>query len=904
MKENSWKEFFEILPIPCIILYTIPQNELVIEEINDAFSRFVGISRKELLGKEISSLFKFSPQKDPFGSRFQFALDEVKESGKKRKLDLMLLEQDTKPGVQIQKYYTVEFTPLKVDERLKSIVVTFKEITHEKQLEKELSIINHQHRNFFRENPDGLFRLNLEGNFLQINEGLAKLAEKEVEDLIERSFLPFCTTHHQEIVLDHFKNAAEGKTASFEADFISAKGRQYILKVLLMPMFQNNKVVEIHGIAKDITGVRQTEKAMVQKSRFLDVSTAFMSSLLENEINNETMHQAFGIIAQTVEADRMYYFGANMDDATGEILISQKVEWSKDRVKPQTDNPKIQNIPISNIKEITTPLTNNLPYTAVLEDLAPGAMKDIFLDQNIKSMLLLPIFFEEQLYGFVGFDDCTNSRTWNEEEISFLKSLTQNLTNAFEKRAALEKAKNREEELIQSEQKFRVLVQEGSDLIAIIDLNGYYSFVSENHKNIIGFDSSELVGKNAYHFIHPDDIERVKQQFFQLKTLKQVNITPYRFRNSSGDYQWAQTVVTNLLNDPAVKGIVSNSRDVTTIVEQAREIEQVNERYQLAATATQDLIYDWDLTRNLVTRFHRGKKKLFGYSSNEFNKKDFWLMKLHPEDLTKEKNKLDKSLKNPEENYITTEYRFRKADGSYARVVDKGYILRDAEGKATRLIGATSDISEITARKEALDIANERFRMAMKATKEVIWDWDINTGFVIRSKGFKAIFGFDTNKTTSAQSFWLDNVAPEDKQMVIFSLDSAINDPRVKKWKLEYRIIKADGKIAHVNDRAYILRDKHRKALRVVGAVQDITDSQKMIGKIQRQNRALKEIAWEQSHVVRAPLARIKGLLQLLEQETCEEMSREQICFHINESANEMDFIIKNIVEKTEEIDI
>lgn len=904
MKKNSWKEFFEVIPVPCIILIATPSNDLVIEEINDAFSLCSGISREELLGKDISSLFKHSPQKDHFGSRFQFVLNEVKESGKKRKLDLMLLEKDTNPGIQIQKHYTVEFIPLKDEERLRSIVVTLKEITHEKQLEKELSIIKQQHRNFISENPDGLYRLNLEGNFLQVNEGLAKLAETEAEDLIGRNFLPFCTTHHQEIVLDHFKKASEGKTASFEADFISAKGRQYILKVLLMPMFQDNKVVELHGIAKDVSGVRKTEKTMVEKSLFLDVSAAFINSLLENEVTNKTLHQAFGIIAQTVEADRMYYFGADIDYATGEILISQRVEWCSERAKPQMDNPELQNMPISKVEEITAPLTKNLPYTVVLEDLPPGAMKEMFLEQSIKSMLLLPIFFEEQLYGFVGFDDCTNSRSWKEEEISFLKSLTQNLTNAFEKRAALEKVKSREEELVQSEQKFRILVQEGSDLIAIVDRDGYYSFISENYKKIIGLDPSELVGKNANHYIHPDDIERVKQQFFQLKTQKQVNISPYRFRDFSGDYRWIQTVATNLLNDSAVKGIVTNSLDVTTIVEQAREIAQINERYQLAATATQDLIYDWDLRSNLVTRFHRGQKKLFGYAPIELNKRGFWVEHIHPEDLPVEKKKLDLAMENPEQSFIKTEYRFRKADGSYARVVDKGYILRDAEGKATRLIGATSDISEITARKEALQIANKRFEMAMKATNELIWDWDLATGFISRSKGNKAFFGFLTNKATSNQSFWLDQIAPEDKQKVISSQDSALNDPGIKKWNFEYRIIKADGKIAHVNDRAYILRDKQGKATRMVGAVLDVTDSQKLISKIQRQNRLLKKIAWEQSHLVRAPLARIKGLLHLLEQETFEEMSFEGILFHINESANEMDIIIRNIVEKTEEIEV
>ena len=89
----------------------------------------------------------------------------------------------------------------------------------------------------------------------------------------------------------------------------------------------------------------------------------------------------------------------------------------------------------------------------------------------------------------------------------------------------------------------------------------------------------------------------------------------------------------------------------------------------------------------------------------------------------------------------------------------------------------------------------------------------------------------------------------------------------------------------------------------MVGAVLDVTNSRKLLRRIQRQNKALKEIAWEQSHIVRAPVARIKGLLNLLEEETYEEMSREEILFHIKDSANELDSIIRSIVGKTEEID-
>ena len=150
----------------------------------------------------------------------------------------------------------------------------------------------------------------------------------------------------------------------------------------------------------------------------------------------------------------------------------------------------------------------------------------------------------------------------------------------------------------------------------------------------------------------------------------------------------------------------------------------------------------------------------------------------------------------------------------------------------------------------------------------------------------------------------MTKVAPEDRKKLKRSLTRAIQDPKAKKWQLEYKLIKANGETAYVIDRGYIIREKG-KAKRMVGAVLDVTHSRRLLSKIQSQNKVLKEIAWEQSHTVRAPLARIQGLLNFLEEEPNEiEMGREQILFHIRESASELDGIIRNIVGKTEKINV
>ncbi|NJW55445.1 PAS domain-containing protein, partial [Salinimicrobium oceani] len=115
-------------------------------------------------------------------------------------------------------------------------------------------------KSFIKENPDGIFRMELEGNFKHVNESLAKMAGLPLDQIIGSSFIPFCSPCHKVLVLDNFALACKGRITSFEADFISAQGNKLILKVLLMPLFMDGKVTEIHGIAKDVTEIRNNEK--------------------------------------------------------------------------------------------------------------------------------------------------------------------------------------------------------------------------------------------------------------------------------------------------------------------------------------------------------------------------------------------------------------------------------------------------------------------------------------------------------------------------------------------------------------------------------------------------------------------------------------------------------------------
>lgn len=134
--------------------------------------------------------------------------------------------------------------------------------------------------------------------------------------------------------------------------------------------------------------------------------------------------------------------------------------------------------------------------------------------------------------------------------------------------------------LEQSENRFRALVQEGSDLIAILDENGLYKYVSPTSQTVLGIAPEEFIGKNAFDFIHPDDRDRVLAEFTSITTSKRVDIQPFRFLHKDGTWHWIETIATNLFDEPGVEGIVANSRDVTRQVEMYNKLAESELRYR------------------------------------------------------------------------------------------------------------------------------------------------------------------------------------------------------------------------------------------------------------------------------------------------------------------------------------
>lgn len=126
-----------------------------------------------------------------------------------------------------------------------------------------------------------------------------------------------------------------------------------------------------------------------------------------------------------------------------------------------------------------------------------------------------------------------------------------------------------------------------------------------------------------------------------------------------------------------------------------KEIKKANEQFDIIMKATHDLIWDWDLQTNTVSRSALGLEKVYGMKDNKpIEKIEQWLMHVHPDDSKKIEKIISKILEGIGENIFEVEYRFKRDDGTYAYVYDRGMIIRNSEGKPVRLLGAAQNITE------------------------------------------------------------------------------------------------------------------------------------------------------------------------------------------------------------------
>jgi PAS domain S-box-containing protein len=187
------------------------------------------------------------------------------------------------------------------------------------------------------------------------------------------------------------------------------------------------------------------------------------------------------------------------------------------------------------------------------------------------------------------------------------------------------------------------------------------------------------------------------------------------------------------------------------------------------------------------------------------------------------------------------EIRITRGDGTDGFVRMSSAPVFDNSGNVSAAVAIVVDVTDQRTAERALRTTDERFRFVAKATNDVIWDWDIRTNALVWNDSVETVFGHKQSRIFPEVQWWYDHIHPEDRERVIAGVHGVL-DHGGTSWSDQYRYRRADGNYANVMDRGYIARDGTGRALRMIGAMTDVTERSRSEAAIRFQAQLLNAV--------------------------------------------------------------
>jgi PAS domain S-box-containing protein len=196
--------------------------------------------------------------------------------------------------------------------------------------------------------------------------------------------------------------------------------------------------------------------------------------------------------------------------------------------------------------------------------------------------------------------------------------------------------------LSESEERFRALIENSSDAVALLDPDGTIRYESPSISHVLGYSAEELFGKSVLALVHPKDLPGVVKGFTKLlKKPGRSASLQVRYRHKNGSWHWIEGVGTNLLANPAVRAFVVNYRDITERRQAEAALRESGEKYQNLFDLESDALFVIDNKSGQILEVNQAAAAMYGYSREE-------LLKMKNTDLSVEPENTKKATKSTE----------------------------------------------------------------------------------------------------------------------------------------------------------------------------------------------------------------------------------------------------------------
>jgi PAS domain S-box-containing protein len=276
----------------------------------------------------------------------------------------------------------------------------------------------------WEKSTDGLMIIDSEGTIVMCNNAYAEMVGMKKEELEGQSIaIAFVPAHGQKVLSKHLSN--------FKQRINSPKieVRDQLWDNRWVDFEITNSFIEVEGelhvlsIFRDITERKSNENLIRKKDLLLQAITESIRTLINDE-NEKGFNNALSMLGRAVDVDRVYIYKHVQDFETGEMYFTPLYEWVSEKSKSQISNEALKKVSYSRFKSLKfyESFSSGKSLKFLIKNLSPEDQK-VFIDDNIKSIILVPIRVSNKYWGFIGFDECRIERIWNDNEESLLMAM-------------------------------------------------------------------------------------------------------------------------------------------------------------------------------------------------------------------------------------------------------------------------------------------------------------------------------------------------------------------------------------------------------------------------------------------------------------------------------------------------
>jgi PAS domain S-box-containing protein len=434
-------------------------------------------------------------------------------------------------------------------------------------------------------------------------------------------------------------------------------------------------------------------------------------------------------------------------------------------------------------------------------------------------------------------------------------------------------AQKQAEELSRAhETRFQKLIEKSHDGIAMMNADGEIIYVSPSVFRILGYAPDEICGKEPAWLIHPDDNDYFRELVQALMSKRGESVrSTYRVKNKIGEWRWISSTITNLLHEKSVNALVFNYHDITEHKATEQQLHFDRRTRDALINSTEDLMWSFDSNTRLITAnsaFLAALKMLSG--------KDC----LPGDDL------MDPA-------FLPAEV-LAKWEVLYARVLSgESFVYENHETYPFELWGELSfhpikengnviggscfwrDITEKKRQQQQLEASQKMMAEAQRISKIGSWEFmfDANNQVIPESSKWSdevfRIYGIEPGTQAPGMNMVHDLIYTSDRLLVREWTQALMAG--LPTGSVNYRIGNNPAEVRWVKATADLIQDPVTKQGKMVGTIQDITERKALEAErrqvtrdLVQRNKALEQFAHIVSHNLRAPVANILGLSQLI----------------------------------------